>query len=385
MPILQTMNNFIIACFFILISIPAPAQAFLVSPIEGKKIEDFTIVNYVDWGFLDSFDHRCGSKTYDGHQGTDFVLKSFVAMDSGVNVLAAAVGEVTFIQDGLFDREKISDPAKGLGNYIAIRHANSYYTYYGHLKKNALLVQAGQMVQAGQVIAQVGSSGNSTDPHLHFELWYDSLQVVDPFQGACGNGQSLWLEDFTYESDFRIWESGLADYPLVLDSLRERKGLKACCPYVFYQTQNKPIYYWAQLIGLRLGDQLTIRWFTPANQLWHQYDLNIDRDWWYYYYWSHIDPGMLQEGLWQVKLYRNGIEVDDTEFIIDHSTSVTNRIRENCAQIKKEAIEKIEVFDFLGRPVLPDQYVWIRSVLPVVEKLYLVSGEVCFRKNILVH
>lgn len=55
-------------------------------------------------------------------------------MDSGVNVLAADDGVVTFVLDTLFDRNKTA-VSGGFGNYICIKHENLMYTYYAHLKK----------------------------------------------------------------------------------------------------------------------------------------------------------------------------------------------------------------------------------------------------------
>jgi len=166
------MKVILVVISIVLSSVAVNGQAFLNTPIQGIQGQDWVMVNYVDWSIDSVHDANCGTKSYDGHQGTDFVIKSFTQMDSGVNILAAADGEVIFIQDGLFDRETDGDVTKLLGNYIGIKHANNYFTYYGHLKKNSLLVSVGENVIAGQVIAKVGSSGNSTDPHLHFEVWY---------------------------------------------------------------------------------------------------------------------------------------------------------------------------------------------------------------------
>ena len=54
------------------------------------------------------------------------------------------------------------------GNLVIISHGNGVQSYYAHCNK--LLVSVGQTVSAGQVIAQVGSTGNSTGPHLHLEI-----------------------------------------------------------------------------------------------------------------------------------------------------------------------------------------------------------------------
>ena len=56
------------------------------------------------------------------------------------------------------------------GNHVIIRHSNNEYSSYFHLKNGSLRVKAGDSVVKGQVIAQVGHSGNSTEPHLHFHL-----------------------------------------------------------------------------------------------------------------------------------------------------------------------------------------------------------------------
>ena len=56
----------------------------------------------------------------------------------------------------------------GYGNYVEIDHGNGYVTAYGHLQN--YLVRRGELVEQGQVIGQVGSSGRSTGPHLHYEI-----------------------------------------------------------------------------------------------------------------------------------------------------------------------------------------------------------------------
>lgn len=85
------------------------------------------------------------------HTGLD------IATSSGTPIGAAASGTVTF--------------AGWKGSYgylVVITHSNGVQTYYGHCSK--LYVSAGQTVSQGQSIAAVGSTGNSTGPHLHFEI-----------------------------------------------------------------------------------------------------------------------------------------------------------------------------------------------------------------------
>lgn len=85
------------------------------------------------------------------HQGLD------IAAPSGTTVTAAGAGTVIMAQW-----------YGGYGNYILIDHGGSYSTGYGHL--SAIYVSVGQSVQRGQAIGAVGSTGQSTGPHLHFEV-----------------------------------------------------------------------------------------------------------------------------------------------------------------------------------------------------------------------
>jgi murein DD-endopeptidase MepM/ murein hydrolase activator NlpD len=85
------------------------------------------------------------------HEGVDFQA------DSGTPILAAAAGVVVAAE---------YHPA--YGNMVEIDHGNNLTTRYAHASK--LLVRAGTLVRRGQKIAEVGSSGRSTGPHLHFEV-----------------------------------------------------------------------------------------------------------------------------------------------------------------------------------------------------------------------
>ena len=72
----------------------------------------------------------------------------------------------------------------GLGNTVEIDHGYGYVTCYGHASR--LLVRRGQVVTRGEVIAQVGSSGISTSPHLHYEVRVGGT-AVNPMMYVIGN------------------------------------------------------------------------------------------------------------------------------------------------------------------------------------------------------
>jgi LAS superfamily LD-carboxypeptidase LdcB len=119
-------------------------------------LENVTLANMSsDFGVVRNYTNSSGQVKTDVHRGLDFPVPS------GTPVLAAADGEV--IDAGFNDG--------GLGYYVKILHSNGFVTLYGH--NSELLVDAGMRVTRGQVIANSGSTGNSTGPHLHFELRRD--------------------------------------------------------------------------------------------------------------------------------------------------------------------------------------------------------------------
>ena len=95
---------------------------------------------------------------YPKHDGID------IAAPYGTEIFASADGKVI----------KSEESTVGDGNHVVIEHANGYYTLYGHCSK--LLVKEGDEVKQGDLIAKIGSTGNSTGNHLHFEFGfgYDS-------------------------------------------------------------------------------------------------------------------------------------------------------------------------------------------------------------------
>ncbi|MFC6721223.1 M23 family metallopeptidase [Halobacteriaceae archaeon SHR40] len=56
------------------------------------------------------------------------------------------------------------------GNYVVIEHETGEYSLLAHLQENSVTVEPGQEVQRGEVVGRCGNSGNSTEPHLHFQL-----------------------------------------------------------------------------------------------------------------------------------------------------------------------------------------------------------------------
>lgn len=126
------------------------AEAPNLWPVEGR----------ITGSFGERIDPFNGEGAF--HRGVD------ISSDYGNRVLAPADGVVVF-----------AGSESGYGRLIEIQHANGIVTRYGHL--SAFTVGAGQRVTRGQVIGYVGTSGRSTGPHLHYEVWVHS-SPVNPYK-----------------------------------------------------------------------------------------------------------------------------------------------------------------------------------------------------------
>jgi murein DD-endopeptidase MepM/ murein hydrolase activator NlpD len=96
--------------------------------------------------------------------GTAFHRGMDIAAPAGTAVYPVRGGKVTF-----------SGFLKGYGNVVVVDHGDGFVTKYGHNRVN--LVSAGTAVGPDTVLAEVGSTGRSTGPHLHFEVSYEGKSV----------------------------------------------------------------------------------------------------------------------------------------------------------------------------------------------------------------
>lgn len=102
------------------------------------------------------------------HTGLDF------AADTGTPIMAAAGGVV-----------RSADMHPAYGNLLEVDHGNGLVTRYAHASR--ILVKPGDVVRRGQVVAEVGSTGRSTGPHLHFEVMVEGV-LQDPAKFLAGKG-----------------------------------------------------------------------------------------------------------------------------------------------------------------------------------------------------
>jgi hypothetical protein len=295
-----------------MVAATANAQPSFRIPIDGVLGTDVILVNHVDHDDSQGvMDYQCGVRTYDGHQGTDFVLTSFARMDSGVAVRAAAGGVVLAAVDSLFDRNKISVKSAGFGNYVSLQHPQGYVTHYAHLRKGSVVVQVGDTVVSGAKLGLVGSSGNSSDPHLHFEVWKN----IDPLFGACSQSEATLVPQPRYDTAYTLLASGLTNWPATLDTLREQPPLRDT-----FAVGDTSVTFWSLQRGVRAGDQFRITWTSPSGIPWFSFSSTAEVSSEYYYWWSYITRPS-EPGIWQCSFSVNGVEESLQTFRIPEISS----------------------------------------------------------------
>lgn len=140
--------------------------------------------------FIPGADYTSTERTFFLNPGFMFPLKVFrltsgfgmrenpvtgnVVMHQGIDLAAPEGTEVFAVFDGIVT-EIGEDSIYGI--YVIITHHNRLTSFYGHLQKTEIALRS--EVRSGNLIGRVGSTGQSTGPHLHFELWQDG-RPIDP-------------------------------------------------------------------------------------------------------------------------------------------------------------------------------------------------------------
>jgi murein DD-endopeptidase MepM/ murein hydrolase activator NlpD len=142
------------------------AQKATLAAAEAAKRPQ--VVRPAQGTFTSGFGSRWGA----AHNGVD------IANAIGTPILSAADGVV--IEAG---------PASGFGLWVRVQHTDGTITVYGHV--NEILAAKGTQVRAGDQIATMGNRGQSTGPHLHFEVWINGSQKIDPLGWLAARGINL--------------------------------------------------------------------------------------------------------------------------------------------------------------------------------------------------
>ncbi|CAI2719572.1 LysM peptidoglycan-binding domain-containing M23 family metallopeptidase [Nitrospina watsonii] len=122
----------------------------------SKRAARKAFAKYLIWPVDGVITSRFGPRGHSTHEGID------IGAQTGSPVFAAADGRVKFSGWG----------PTGYGRMVIIKHPNHLTTVYAHNSKN--LVEKGQQVTKGQIIAKVGATGRASGPHLHFEVRNDT-------------------------------------------------------------------------------------------------------------------------------------------------------------------------------------------------------------------
>lgn len=232
-------------------------------PIDCALGQTCYIQNFVDTlpaeGRVSDF--ACGPLSYDGHKGTDFALLNRAQMAAGVAVTAAADGVVRGTRDempdtGLKPSTEATIRGRECGNGLVIDHGDGWVSQYCHMKLGSISVSKGQAVKAGDLLGQVGLSGRSEFPHLHFTV-RQGERVIDPFDpedtATCGPAdQTLWAEPPAYVAGGLIG-LGFSNTVPEFDSIKAGTAHEATLP-----RDAGALVLWAYMFGTRAGDTLRL-------------------------------------------------------------------------------------------------------------------------------
>ena len=291
------------------------------------------ITNYVDQnpsnGWIE--DYNCYFVTYDGHWGTDIAVSGFYYMDEMTTpILAAARGVVIYTHDGEFDRWTYWSN-NAISNTVGLQHTDGTRTYYLHMKKNSVAVSLGDTVQIGDTLGFIGSSGFSDGPHLHFEVNTENWNLIDPWEGECGMGETRWVEQLPFIGDSsaypqRVFRHLNTAYPAQNDD-----------EYSYIVSENIPSLTrinpgesYMSLVAVRnlyAEDTLTWKWykdgtfvdqfsFVPGQtQWWYQgAPYYATSYWWINDIWSPLNENV---GEWEERIFINGTLSGQKSFICD--------------------------------------------------------------------
>lgn len=245
------------------VALALPAGAFeLQQPVDCTIGTTCFVQNYFDHDTGPAVaDPFCGPLSYDGHDGTDFAIPTLADMAAGVTVRAAAAGTVRAIRDGVPDTQPF--PAgQDCGNGVAIVHEDGWETQYCHMKQGSILVTAGQRVDAGAALGQIGLSGNTEFPHLHLAVRKGGAEI-DPFAPeatACGAPtDALWRDPLPYLAGGIV---GIGLSPAIPEFDAIKSGT---APTV--TTASPALVIWAHLFGPRAGDELSLSITGPDGEV----------------------------------------------------------------------------------------------------------------------
>ncbi len=310
---------------------PNPAKAGespqFIFPVACTLGEDCWTIHYVDTDPSEGAakDFKCGPRSNDDLKGTAFAVRSFAEIHEGINVLAAKKGKVARLRDGeaditktQADLEAVTAQQRECGNAVLLDHGSGLQTLYCHLKKDSLTVKRGDTVNAGQKIGQIGLSGLTEFPHLHFGVVWEG-GVVDPYTGmlntdGCGQmKQSLWAigQPMHYEP-VAFFDIGFLDKVPDYEALINGKAAAETL-----STDSPSFVFWIGLYGVVEGDDIKLEVHDPKGNIFLRRHIKQDKTniRQFYYTGRKLDNRALAPGTYTATatLKREGLENISTE------------------------------------------------------------------------
>ena len=312
-----------------------------VSPVPGTPFRDWRITGYVD---LDPrtdgnrLDYGGGAYTYDtptyNHDAIDLGPGNFRATDVGIPIYAAADGVVTFTRDGNFDREVAWRDPPATSNVVRVDHGAGWQTVYVHMRRDSVAVQVGEEVKAGDFLGYLASSGNSTGPHIHFEIEHHGRPVetfLDP--------ETFWLDPWPYAGVTpAVLSSGTTS--LTPTASESKEGITRMSRFPFGQR----ITQWHYVAGQNDGDTRTYRWYRPDGTLYHSFTVTQSGLTRGSAKWGGLTvPAGEMSGVWHAAFEQNGVELGRTPFVVGASVSDPEiRVQEGSDFISDDRVTPID-------------------------------------------
>ena len=311
-------------------------------------------------------DYNCGTRSYDtnggyNHQGIDMFTWPFgwKLMDNDeVEIIAAAPGQIIAKGDGQFDRS--CNFNNNQWNAVYIQHTDGSIAWYGHMKNGSPTTKnVGEMVSAGEYLGIVGSSGNSTGPHLHFEIYTDNsfTQLVDPYSGTCNstNVDSWWQSQRPY------------NYPGINAVLTHTADpVFPACPATETTNEsnqfnlNQEVFFTIFLKDQVSGTSVNLRIIKPDNtDLFNwTHDLTDDyyASWWRWTAFPNIEGEWKWEATYQGETVIHSFNVGDPLHITEENFNQTfiypNPFQDIIHISSSKKVVKSNIVDVLGKSVM---------------------------------
>ena len=302
--------------------------------------EIWAISNYVDHNpaFPNQItDYKSGTKSYDtdsgyNHQGIDIFIwpYSWKMMDEdGLEVIAASGGQIVYKNDGEFDQSCSFNSNQW--NAVFIRHNDGSAAWYGHLKNGSLTNKSvGDFVIQGEYLGIVGSSGNSTGPHLHFEVYEDDSysldKLIDPYIGPSNNWNTTtwWQNQKAYRNS--------SINALTTNSNPPNLGN---CPSIESTNEESnftinDLVYFTVFLKDQFNEEIDLRVYKPDNSLLYNWHLDFTQDFAASYYW--LTGTVDTEGQWRLEATLSTGQIENHYFNVDDVTlSTNNRLLNNLS------------------------------------------------------